>query len=229
MQQAGAVAAAPAPRTRTWDADALLDFDRLDATPLATQPCDHIVVAGFVRPAALQAINADYPAIVDPGNFPLEGLAYGPAFGDFVAAITGPQMRRHLSAKFGMDLTPYPTQMTVRRFADKDDGFIHNDSVTKKITVLVYLNHEWHQAGGRLRLLRSEHDIDDYFTEVEPAGGTLLAFRRNERSFHGFKRCDGERRTVQMYWVDPKRVERGLKKKRGTLSKMLKRWRRGTK
>ncbi|MFO1059321.1 MAG: 2OG-Fe(II) oxygenase [Dongiaceae bacterium] len=210
-------------------ADALLDFGRLAAAPLLSEPCDHVVVQGFVRPAALQAINADYPTIADPGNFPLEGLSYGPGFRAFVAAMTGEAMRRCFGAKFGVDLGPYPTQMTVRRFAAPDDGYIHNDSVTKKITVLVYLNRDWHQPGGRLRMLRSEHDIDDYLTEVEPAGGTLLAFRRNERSFHGFSRCEGERRSVQMCWVEPKRLERGAKKKRGPVRKLLKRWLRGTK
>jgi hypothetical protein len=74
----------------------------------------------------------------------------------------------------------------IRKLAAADDGYIHNDSVTKKITVLVYLNRTWEQAGGRLRILRSEKDIDDYAVEVNPCGGTVLAFRRNERSFHGF-------------------------------------------
>jgi SM-20-related protein len=201
----------------------MLDFERFDAVTLQNEPCPYVVVPGFVKPAAMAEINAGYPAIADAGNFPLEGLTYGPVFHAFVAELTGDEMRRHFAAKFGMNLDAYPTQMTIRRLASRDDGHVHNDSVTKKITILIYLNNAWDQEGGRLRILRSERDIDDYAVEVEPSGGTLLAFRRNERSFHGFKPCQGERRTLQMYWVDPKRASRGAKEKRGRTAKFLKR------
>ena len=207
----------------------LLDLDRFDAVPLESDPCHYLVVPGFVRADAMAKINADYPAIAEPGNFPLEGLAYGPAFRAFVDELTGPEVKRHFAAKFAMDLDPYPTQMTIRRLADVDDGHIHNDSITKKITILIYLNSDWDQEGGRLRILRSERNLYDYAVEVEPRGGTLLAFRRNERSFHGFKPCRGERRTLQMYWVEPKRASRGAKSKRGRVAKFLKRTLRPTK
>jgi SM-20-related protein len=207
----------------------MLDFQRFDAVALQNDPCPFVVVPEFVKAAAMAEINADYPAITDAGNFQLETLTYGPAFKAFVDELTGGEMRRHFAAKFGMDLDSFPTQMTIRRLAASDDGHIHNDSVTKKITVLIYLNHSWEQAGGRLRILRSERNIDDYAVEVEPRGGTLLAFRRNERSFHGFKPCQGERRTLQMYWVDPKRASRGEKSKRGRGAKFLKRLLRPTK
>src|SRR5713101_2312597 len=139
----------------------MLDFKRFDAVPLQSDPCPYLVVPGFVKPDAMARINADYPALADPGNFPLEGLAYGPAFAAFVGELTGAEMKRHFAAKFAMDLDSYPTQMTVRRLALADDGHIHNDSITKKITILIYLNLAWDQQGGRLRILRSEHDIDD--------------------------------------------------------------------
>src|SRR5262249_47949837 len=103
-----------------------------------------------------------------------------------------------------------PTQMTVRRHMASWDGNIHNDSRSKKITVLIYFNDEWNQKGGQLRLTRSADNMDDYYLEIPPVRGTLFAFRRNERSFHGFPPGEGERRSIQMYWVDPKRE---LKKK----------------
>lgn len=48
--------------------------------------------------------------------------------------------------------------------------------------------------------------MDDYYLEVPPVRGTLFAFRGNDFSFHGFPQAEGERRTIQMYWVDPKRL-----------------------
>jgi Rps23 Pro-64 3,4-dihydroxylase Tpa1-like proline 4-hydroxylase len=91
----------------------------------------------------------------------------------------------------------------------------------KVVTVLIYFNEEWKHAGGRLRLVRAPNNIDDYSAEVSPEGGALLAFRRNEYSYHGFVPCVGERRSLQMYWVSPKRAARGEKKL--TLRRRLKR------
>jgi hypothetical protein len=137
---------------------AFLDFEKFTTIPLQHDPCPFLVVPGFVKPEALDKINSDYPTIEKPGNFPLDGLEFGPAFQQFVSEMQGPEMRRFFSEKFGMDLAPYPTS--------------------------------------------------------------------NERSYHGFHPCTGERRTVQMYWVEPKRAARGEKKKRGPVAKFMKRLRR---
>jgi hypothetical protein len=187
-----------------------LNFEKFNATPLQKEPCNYIYVPEFVRPEALKGINADFPEITEPGNFPLDGITYGPRFQALLDEMTGPEMRRHFSEKFGFDLNPYPTQMTVRRFMASWDGNIHNDSRSKKITVLIYFNEEWHHKGGQLRITRSENNVDDYYVEVPPVRGNLLAFQRNDRSFHGFPPSQGERRSIQMYWVDPNRK---LKKK----------------
>jgi SM-20-related protein len=183
----------------------MLDFARFDAAPLEREPCDYILVPEFVTPEALADINRDFPQIAEPGNFPVDELTFGPRFADLVNELTGPEMRRHFASKFEMDLDPYPTQMTIRRHMASYDGNIHNDSKSKKITVLIYFNEEWHQKGGQLRLTRSLKNMDDYYIEIPPVKGTLFAFKRNERSFHGFPPGEGERRTVQMYWVDPNR------------------------
>ena len=55
-------------------------------------------------------------------------------------------------------------------------------------------------------MLRSESNVEDYAVEVPPKAGTLLVFRRCEHSYHGHKPFDGERRMVQIAWVEPKRV-----------------------
>ena len=46
------------------------DYLRLEAfraTPLVTEPFQHLILSGFVGPAALAAINADYPKISPSG------------------------------------------------------------------------------------------------------------------------------------------------------------------
>ena len=88
------------------------------------------------------------------------------------------------------------------------DGGIHTDSATKIITLLLYMNPVWDSAAGRLRLLRGPSDLDDYVVEVAPLAGTMLAFRRSERSFHGHRAHVGERRSLQLNWVTDRSVLR---------------------
>jgi len=178
-----------------------LDLDRLARTPLATDPCEFVVVPGFVRAEMLPAIRANYPRIDQPGSFPLRELSYGEGFAAFVAELEGPAFRQAIEAKFGVDLAGRPSMVTVRGQCGERDGNIHTDSKSKIITVLIYLNEPWEPAGGRLRLLRSEHDLEDYAVEVPPEGGLMLAFRRSARSFHGHQLFIGPRKVVQFNWV----------------------------
>ncbi len=179
----------------------LLDLARFAGTPLAHEPYDHMVVPGFVRAGALAAIRASYPAIDRPGSFPVNGLGYGEGFAELVAELEGPALRAAVAAKFAIDLAGRPTIVTVRGQCGERDGNIHTDSKSKLITMLIYLNEPWEPSGGRLRLLRSPADIEDYAVEVPPEGGLMLAFRRGARSFHGHKRFIGPRRVVQLNWV----------------------------
>ena len=205
--------------------DPTFDLDALDAAPLQREPYDWLLVPGFVRPDALAAINADYPIIAGPTAFTVEGLEYGPAFAAMLDRLRSDDLARRISAKFGLDVTGLPRTVSVRRFAEPSDGAIHTDSKTKVITVLLYFNRTWTEPGGRLRVLRSGADLDDYAAEVEPAGGTLFAFRRAENSWHGFVPCAGERRSLQMQYARPKRAERGPIHK-ASLRKHLKRLKR---
>lgn len=179
----------------------LLDLARLAGTPLAREPYQHVVVPGFVRADALAAIRASYPAIDQPGSFPVNGLGYGEGFAELLAELEGPALRAAVEAKFAIDLAGRPTIVTVRGQCGERDGNIHTDSKSKLITMLIYLNEPWEPSGGRLRLLRSPTDIEDYAVEVPPEGGLMLAFRRGARSFHGHKRFIGPRRVVQLNWV----------------------------
>lgn len=180
---------------------AILDLDCLEAAPLERDPYDFVVVENFVRNDALAAILADFPAIRGAGSYPAAMLKYGPAFADLVGALTAPELARAVGAKFAVDLTGRPTLLTVRGMGDAKDGFIHTDSATKIITLLLYMNPVWEQSEGRLRLLRGSRDLDDYAREVAPLAGTMLAFRRSDRSFHGHRPYIGPRRTLQLNWV----------------------------
>ncbi len=185
-----------------------LDLDRLRAAPLEHDPFDFVVVEEFVPAAAWPAILADFPAVLGAGSFPVESLEYGVAFAGLVAALTGPPLAAAVAEKFSVDLDGRPTMLTVRGYGDAGDGRIHTNSASKIVTLLLYLNAGWEPSGGRLRLLRGPDDLDDYAREVAPLAGTMLAFRRSARSFHGHRPHLGERRVLQLNWVTDAAVVR---------------------
>jgi hypothetical protein len=178
-----------------------IDLAGFRRTPLCPDPFDHLIVADFVRREALPALQADFPAIREPGAFPAHRLRYGPAFASLLAELRGPEVRAAFAEKFAVDLEPLPVVLTVRGRCGPRDGRIHTDLPGKVLTVLLYLNGSWDSDGGRLRLLRSADDLEDVAAEVPPVAGTLLAFRRGERSYHGHRPFVGERRVIQLNWV----------------------------
>ena len=185
-----------------------IDLNAFRATRLEREPYDHLVVSGFLRPDAVRAIGADYPAISKAGSYPLSELELGPAFAAFIEELRTPEIESAFAEKFAIDLAGRPTMVTVRGRCRAKDGRIHTDTEDKLITVLVYLNTDWQNQDGRLRILRSGDDIEDYASEVPPRAGTLLAFRRSDRSYHGHTSFEGVRRVVQLNWVKDSRVVR---------------------
>ncbi len=179
----------------------MLDFPALKAATVQREPFDHIIVPGFLKPEAMAEIEADFPAIDRPGSFPLRSLSYGSAFQRLCDALQGPEMAKAMGEKLGMNLVDQPPMLTVRGHCKPSDGQIHTDSLGKLVTVLIYINDSWNAAGGRLRLLRSADDIEDYAAEVPPDAGTMLAFRCSENAWHGHKPFEGQRRTMQLNWV----------------------------
>lgn len=178
-----------------------LDLAAFRSTTLIRRPFEYLILPGFVRQEARAAINAAFPRIEGPGSFPLGQLKYGPAFRSFMETLEGPELRDAFAKKFGMELQGRPTTITVRGNCGTRDGSIHTDSITKLITVLIYMNPAWEASGGRLRLLRSGVDLDDVIAEVPPMEGTLVAFRRSDNSWHGHKPFIGPRRVIQLNWV----------------------------
>ncbi len=177
------------------------DFDALERTPLQRDPYDYVVVPDFLRPEGFAQALADFPEVPGPGSHPPAELDIKGHFAELIEELRGPLFQSMVETKFGIDLTGRPTMYTVRGFAREKDGSIHTDSQTKIITVLLYMNESWREQNGRLRLLRSATDLEDYAAEVPPDGGALLIFRRSDTSWHGHKPISGRRRAIQLNWV----------------------------
>ncbi|HEY1612790.1 MAG TPA: 2OG-Fe(II) oxygenase [Rhizomicrobium sp.] len=179
----------------------MLDFERLSATDVTTDPFPFLIVPQFVKSASRDALDADYPKIERYGSFPLHSLAYGSAFKALIEDLTGPRMRAIVAKKFDLTLDDKPVMVTVRGMCTARDGNIHTDSTTKLITMLFYTNRNWECASARLRLLRSAHSLDDYAAEVPAEEATLVAFRNGPNAWHGFAPFHGPRRVIQVNWV----------------------------
>jgi hypothetical protein len=184
------------------------DFEQLASVEVEPSPFPFLIVPGFVRREARNAVAADFPDVPATGSFPLQGLQFGPAFAALIGALTGSQIANLLAAKFSIDLKDRPVMATVRGRTGAKDGQIHTDSTSKLITLLLYMNDGRSAERGRLRLLRSPNDLDDFAAEAPPDPGTLVVFRNGPTAWHGFETFEGQRRVIQVNWVTSPGVAR---------------------
>ncbi|MFO7298063.1 MAG: 2OG-Fe(II) oxygenase [Pseudomonadota bacterium] len=198
-----------------------LNLDRLRAAKLETDPFEFLIVPGFLSAESLRRINETFPRIDRGGSYPVEALDAGMTIKEVIDELDGPEFQAIIEEKFGVDLGGRPKMYSLRGYTRTKDGQIHTDSRDKIITVLLYLNESWPHAGGRLRILRSGNDLNDYVTEVSPDNGTLLVFKRSERSWHGHPPYEGPRRSLQMNWMTSE-SSKGFHKVRHTISATLK-------
>jgi hypothetical protein len=189
-------------------ASTIIDLEALERADVVREPFAHVIVPGFLREAAQEGVEADYPVIRHPGSFPLPSLEYGTRFAALMKALRGPQMTALVAKKLNLDLNGRPTTATVRGISRAADGQIHTDSKSKLVTLLLYMNREWESSHGRLRLLRSPEGLSDYAAEVPPDRGTLLLFRNGPTAWHGFEPFEGPRRVIQVNWVTDESVVR---------------------
>ena len=178
----------------------MLNLDVITNASVIRDPFDFFVADGVVGAECQNALTDEFPSVADTGSFPVSQVTFGPVFRTLVDELSAPSFGRAVGNQLGFAVDGLPQLMTVRGRSGPKDGFVHTDAEWKLVTVLLYLNPEWNDTGGRLRLLRSA-DLDDVAVEVSPRFGTLVAFRRSDRSFHGHHPFLGERRVVQVNWV----------------------------
>jgi hypothetical protein len=180
----------------------MINLNAVRRAAMQRDPFDFMVVPDALDTETLARVNADYPAIDTAANHDLDNLQFGSSFGQLMDEIQGRDFAAIMGERFDMDLVNLPTTVTVRKYCERTDGNIHTDHKSKVITVLLYFNDGWDHDEGQLRMLRSKNDIEDYAAQVPPLGGTLLAFRRTDHSWHGHTRFVGERRMVQLNYLD---------------------------
>ncbi len=198
-----------------------LNIDKLKQAEVTTDPFHYVVVPGFLDAETVHQINVTYPNIEKGGSYPLESLETNMLIKDVIDELDGPEFEATIAEKFDVELDGRPKMYSLRGYTRAKDGRLHTDSKDKIITVLLYLNEDWPHDGGKLRLLRNGHDVDDFAAEVAPDNGTLLIFKRSDNSWHGHHPFEGQRRSLQMNWMTTEGAK-GFHKLRHKLSAAVK-------
>jgi len=183
----------------------LLDYKKFENAKLHKKPFEYLVIVNCISPKYLQKVIEDFPKIKTYGSMPLSSLSSGEHFTKFMEELEGEKFRKMVSKKFDVSLKGRPTMITARGMCKPTNGKIHFDSKGKILTFLVYMNENWPEsAGGKLRLLNNGDDIEDYFVEIPPKAGTMIAFKCSENAWHGHKPFSGVRKSIQLNWVQDK-------------------------
>jgi hypothetical protein len=169
----------------------------------------------------------DFPRIQDGGSYNLDDVKYGPEFDNLLKSLDTPEFRKILCEKFDVDVMDLPMMVTLRGYSRKKDGRIHTDSKTKVLTILIYLNQDWPDASGRLRVLRGPDDMEDYVDEITPGPGTMMAFKVTDNGWHGYPSFEGQRQSIQINFLTSGAANSKHKFFHG-LSAKLKKLRRGS-
>ena len=179
----------------------ILNFESLRNAAVQSEPFPYFSVEQVIRDDAVKEVIHDFPALTEGGSFNLDDIECGAAMERLVKELDTPEFRKILTEKFEMDVMDLPMMITLRGISRAKDGRIHADSKTKVLTILIYMNEAWTAAGGRLRILRGEDDMEDYAAEVAPGPGTLLAFKVTDNCWHGYPSFEGKRQSIQINFL----------------------------
>jgi hypothetical protein len=193
----------------------VLNADALRDAALVTEPFPHLIIDNVIRPEVLPEVVASFPRIDKRGSFPLDAVSCSGRFTALMEEMHSVELRDLIGERLGMDLRDTPPMVTLRGHTEKKDGEIHADSISKLVTVLLYLNPNWHSPGGRLRLLYNDRDLSPYAAEVSPEAGRCLIFKVTPNCWHGHEPFEGERRSIQLnYIASNKALQRHLERHR---------------
>ena len=173
----------------------------------------------FLEDVDSSALVEDFPDISEGGSFPVDVNA-GQNIKDLIKELEGPEFRKLLEDKFNVELKNKPAVTTLRGYSRLRDGKIHTDSSTKTVTVLLYLNKNWNENEGHLRLLKDSEDLNNYIEEVPCTFGSMVGFKVTENCWHGFQPYEGKRLSLQLNYISSESL--GLHNARHRISAFFK-------
>ena len=154
-----------------------------------------------------ELIINDFPEIVDGGSFNIDSVSSGESILKLIDELESEEVKKILETKFNVNLEEAKVVTTLRGYSRKKDGKIHTDSKTKLLTVLLYLNKNWSDNNGNLRLLKRNNGLEDYIKEIPCTFGSLVAFKVTNKCWHGFKAYEGKRLSIQLNYIYPESLK----------------------
>ena len=150
-----------------------------------------------------QSVIDDFPSISDGGSFHVSSVSSGKLIKQLVYELESNEIKAILEKQFKVNLDEAKVATTLRGYSRKKDGKIHTDSKTKILTILLYLNKDWQDSNGNLRLLKENNNLKDYIKEIPCSFGSLVAFKVTGNCWHGFKAYEGKRLSIQLNYIYP--------------------------
>ena len=185
---------------------AALDWRAIEAAELVREPFDHIALSQVLEPECAAAIPGEFPAIKSAGSFSLTDAPPGPALGALIDDLMSDRFRAQMARIFQVDLKDRPGIVTLRGHCSARDGRVHTDSKSKILSLLIYLNDDWRNHDGQLRLMSREDGFYEAPVEIPATMGSMVVFRRTDNSWHGHAPFVGPRRALQFNYVESGRV-----------------------
>ena len=144
----------------------------------------------------------NFPDIQSGGSYPTEQLGEG-LVKELINELEGKEFRNILESKFEVNLKNSEVVTTLRGYSRSKDGKIHTDSKSKILTILLYLNPNWKNTKGNLKLLKENNNLDNFIKEIPSEYGNLIAFKVTDNCWHGFEPFEGKRLSIQLNYIYP--------------------------
>ena len=192
---------------------ALIDLNSIKSAPVNESFIPFFSVLNCITEEG-KALPQNFPDLNKGGSYPSDMPGLSPVMENLIAEIESKEMQEALSEKFGINLDDVEVVTTIRGYSRLKDGQIHTDSKTKVLTLLLYLNESWEEDTGLLRMLKNNHDLEDFIEEIPATLGSLVVFKVTENCWHGFHPFEGKRLSLQMNYIKKESVSQHLMRHR---------------
>ena len=192
---------------------ALIDLNSIKSAPINESFFPFFSVLNCITKEG-KALPQNFPDLNKGGSYPSDMPGLSPVMENLIAEIESTEMQEALSEKFGINLDDVEVVTTIRGYSRLKDGQIHTDSKTKVLTLLLYLNESWEENTGLLRMLKNNHDLEDFIEEIPATLGSLVVFKVTENCWHGFHPFEGKRLSLQMNYIKKESVSQHLMRHR---------------
>ena len=136
---------------------ALIDLNSIKSAPVDDSFFPFFSVHNCITDEGV-SLSSEFPNLDKGGSYPSDMPGLSEKIRQLISEIESKEMKEILSEKFQVNLDNTEVITTLRGYSRMKDGKIHSDSKSKVLTFLLYLNEEWVNEKGLLRMLKNNSD-----------------------------------------------------------------------